>query len=155
MPYRICKTFEIENAHMLSKHPDLCKYPHGHSRKLEFVLESETLDENDMVCDFKILKEAMSEFLYTLDHSLCMNTEDPKYDDFKNTFGERIIGFNKKDPTTEVIAETIFNVANTKLNEYSVNLASKYPLRKCVKLLSVRLWETSSSWAEFSTKNFQ
>ena len=55
---------------------------------------------------------------------------------------------------TEVIVETIFNVANTKLNEYSVNSASKYPLRKRVKLLSVRLWETSSSWAEFSPKNF-
>ena len=107
-----------------------------------------------MVCDFKILKEAMSEFLHTLDHALCMNTEDPKYDDFKNTFGERIIGSNKKDPTTEVIAGTIFNVANTKLNEYSINTASKYPLRKRVKLLSVSLWKTSSSWAEFSPKNF-
>lgn len=61
------------------------------SRKLEFILESETLD-----------------------HALCMNTEDPKYDDFKNTFGERIIVFNKKDLTAEVIVETIFNVANTK-----------------------------------------
>ena len=68
---------------MLSKHPDLCKYPHGHSRKLEFVFVSETLDEYDMVCDFKLLKEAMSDFLHTLDHALCMNTEDPKYDVFK------------------------------------------------------------------------
>ena len=63
MPYRICKTFEIESGHMLSKHPDLCKFPHGHSRKVEFVLEAGELDQNEMVCDFKSLKEAMSQFL--------------------------------------------------------------------------------------------
>ena len=32
MPYRICKTIEIENGHMLSKHPDKCRFPHGHTR---------------------------------------------------------------------------------------------------------------------------
>ena len=57
MPYRICKTFEIENGHMLSKHPDLCKFPHGHSRKVEIVLEADTLDHNEMVCDFKAFKD--------------------------------------------------------------------------------------------------
>ena len=73
MPYRICKSFEIENGHMLSKHPDLCKFPHGHTRKVEFILESNELDKNEMVCDFKILQEAMADFLSTLDHALCMN----------------------------------------------------------------------------------
>ena len=67
MPYRICKSFEIENGHMLSKHPDLCKFPHGHTRKVEFILESNELDKNEMVCDFKILQEAMADFLSTLD----------------------------------------------------------------------------------------
>ena len=37
MPYRICKTLEIENGHMLSKHPDKCRFPHGHTRKVELV----------------------------------------------------------------------------------------------------------------------
>jgi len=70
MPYRICKTFEIENGHMLSKHPGKCKFPHGHTRKIELVLEAGDLDENDMVCDFKILKETMESFLEQYDHSM-------------------------------------------------------------------------------------
>ena len=41
MPYRICKSLEIENGHMLSKHPDKCRFPHGHTRKVEFVIEAE------------------------------------------------------------------------------------------------------------------
>ena len=63
MPYRICKTFEVENGHMLSKHPDKCRFPHGHTRKIELVLEADALDGNDMVCDFKAVKEAVGEFL--------------------------------------------------------------------------------------------
>ena len=31
MPYRICKTFEVESGHMLSKHPDLCKFPQSYT----------------------------------------------------------------------------------------------------------------------------
>jgi len=68
---------------MLSKHPDLCKFPHGHSRKVEFVLESDDLDGNEMVCDFKSLKEAMSAFLKAWDHALCVNTQDAQHDTLK------------------------------------------------------------------------
>jgi len=84
MPYRLCKTVEIENGHMLTKHPDKCKFPHGHSRKVEFVVEADELDQNDMVCDFKIVKEAMEGFLEQYDHAMCINTDDPKYADFKS-----------------------------------------------------------------------
>ena len=92
MPYRICKSFEIENGHMLSKHPDLCKFPHGHTRKVEFILESNELDKNEMVCDFKILQEAMADFLSTLDHALCMNTNDPMYPKLKEAYGLTPLG---------------------------------------------------------------
>ena len=78
---------------MLSKHPDLCKFPHGHSRKVEFILETNELDQNEMVCDFKILQEAMADFLSTLDHALCMNTNDPMYPKLKEAYGDRIIDF--------------------------------------------------------------
>ena len=150
MPYQICKSFEVENGHMLSKHPDQCKFPHGHTRKVEFVLQADSLDENEMVCDFKILKEAMKDYLDSLDHAMCMNTDDPKYDDFKQAFEDRVIGFTKQDPTTEVIAKAIFDTTSTRLEEYLGKADTKYPLRTSVKLLSVRLWETSSSWAEYS-----
>ena len=150
MPYRICKSFEIENGHMLSKHPDLCKFPHGHSRKVEFILETSELDENDMVCDFKILKEAMKDFLNTLDHALCMNTDDPMYTKLKEAYGNRIIDFPNEDPTTEVIAKLIHDTLKIKLKEYAANPDAKYPLSSDLKIIRVRLWETSSAWAEYS-----
>jgi 6-pyruvoyltetrahydropterin/6-carboxytetrahydropterin synthase len=150
MPYRICKTFEIESGHMLSKHPDLCRFPHGHSRKVEFVLEADELDQNEMVCDFKSVKEAMIGFLKAWDHALCVNTQDPQHDVLKKAFGDRIISFEKLDPTTEVMARRIHDELKRNLVAYMSSPSAKYPLRPSVRVARVRVWETSSSWAEYS-----
>ena len=147
MPYRICKTFEVENGHMLSKHPDKCRFPHGHTRKVELVLEAEALDGNDMVCDFKAVKGAVGEFLDQFDHAMCMNVEDPMYPQMKKQYGERVIGF-EKDPTTEVLARIIHDHLQTQLRETATQ-QGLYPVRDAVRVASVRVWETSSSWAEY------
>ena len=150
MLYRICKSIEVENGHMLSKHPDKCRFPHGHSRKVEIVIESSELDENQMVCDFKIVKVALEDWLDRFDHALCMNTDDPAYGDFKARYGDRVIGFEHLDPTTELMAKTIFDHATQALAEYAGSANARYPLRPDVRLVSVRVWETSSSWAEYT-----
>lgn len=149
MPFRICKTFEIENGHMLSKHPDLCRFPHGHSRRVEIVLEADDLDQNEMVCDFKLIKELIGTYLASLDHAMCMNTDDPAYEEMKSRFGDRVVAFERLDPTTEVMAREIHNRCTAALAEYATRSQSFYQVRRNVRLLSVRLWETSSSWAEY------
>jgi 6-pyruvoyltetrahydropterin/6-carboxytetrahydropterin synthase len=135
---------------MLSKHPDLCKFPHGHSRKVEFVLEAEDLDQNEMVCDFKSLKEAMAAFLKSWDHALCVNTQDKLHADLKKAFGDRIISFENQDPTTEVMARRIHDELKRNLAAYVASPSAKYPMRPSVRIVKVRVWETSSSWAEYS-----
>lgn len=149
MPYRICKTIEIESGHMLSKHPDKCQFPHGHTRKVEIVLEAEDLDANDMVCDFKVIKAALGEFLSGLDHAMCMNTEDPAYPEFKERYRERIIGFPGQDPTTEAMARMIYDEAVSRLSEYRRSGQGCFALRDEVRIVSVKAWETASSWAEY------
>ena len=149
--YRICKSLEIENGHMLSKHPDKCRFPHGHSRRVEFVLEAEQLDANEMVCDFKVIKETVGAWLDGLDHAICMNTDDPAYAEFKQRYGERVIGFESQDPTTEVMARTIFEHTRRALEEHAARDGARYALSAGVRLRRVRVWETSSSWAEYES----
>jgi 6-pyruvoyltetrahydropterin/6-carboxytetrahydropterin synthase len=144
MPYRICKSLEVENGHMLTKHPDKCRFPHGHTRKVEFVIEAADLDDHQMVCDFKIIKEAVGDWLDTFDHAMCMNTQD-----FKERYGHRVIGFENQDPTTEVMARTIFDQAEKALAAYAKRTDTRYALQPGVRLVRVRVWETSSSWAEY------
>ncbi len=150
MPYRICKTFEVENGHMLAKHPDKCRFPHGHSRRVELVIEAEELDHNDMVCDFKALKTTVGDYLEQFDHALCMNTADPKYAVLREAYGERVIPFENVDPTTEVIAKNIFEHLQGALTDAAKAEDARYPIRPGLRVVRVRLWETSSSWAEYA-----
>ena len=147
--FRICKTIELESGHLLSKHPGSCQFPHGHTRSVELVFVAESLDENDMVLDFKAIKEMMSDFLQQFDHALCMNTQDKHYEDFRRIYGDRIIPFEQQDPTSEAMAHAIYRFAANALANASQGIGTAYPVRECVRLERVRVWETSSSWAEY------
>ena len=147
--YRICKTIELESGHLLSKHPGNCQFPHGHTRSVELVFAADTLDETDMVMDFKAIKEMLGDFLERFDHALCMNTDDSHYTTFREVYGDRIIPFDHHDPTSEMMAATVFRYAKEALRQAAAG-SIPYPVRDCVRLERVRVWETSSSWAEYS-----
>jgi 6-pyruvoyltetrahydropterin/6-carboxytetrahydropterin synthase len=149
MPFRICKTIEIENGHMLTHHPDKCRFPHGHSRKVEIVIEADDLDANGMVCDFKIVKDAVGDYLDTFDHSLCVNTQDPMFETLQAAYGDKVIPFADTEPTTEVLTKTFFDEIARGLAAYATRPDTRYKLRPTVRLVKVRVWETSSSWAEY------
>jgi len=150
MPFRISKSFEIETGHLLTKHPDKCRFPHGHSRRVQIVLAAEQLDANDMVCDFKAVKAALKPFLDAWDHAFCMNTDDPQFAYFQKTYGEQIVPFTKKDPTSEVMAKTIFDELKRRLAGPDGQPDPRYAVPAGVRVESVRVTETSSSWAEYS-----
>lgn len=149
--FRICKVFEVESGHYLFKHPEKCKNPHGHSRRVEVVLCAESLDQNDMVCDYKAIKLAISDYIDTYDHAMLINTDSPDFTIMQKTYA-RVISFESQDPTTERIAQRIFEHIEKELSggkEYLAASGAKYSLAKNVRLERVRVSETTSSWAEF------
>ena len=149
MPYRICKVFEIESGHQLSRHPEKCRFPHGHSRRVEVVLEADRLDSREMVCDFSVVKDAARQVMEAFDHALCVNTRDPMFATLKKVYGDRVIGFPDEDPTTEVVARTLFNSIRANLKAQAKKEGARYPLRRSVRLVRVRVSETARGWAEF------
>ncbi|MEM7754056.1 MAG: 6-carboxytetrahydropterin synthase [Planctomycetota bacterium] len=153
MKYRICKSFEVESGHMLSKHPGRCRLPHGHTRRIDLVLSSESLDAHDMVCDFKALKLAVVDYLDAFDHAMAVNSEDPEVVRLRESaLGGRLVEFDGEDPTTEVMARRIFeHVAGVLAAGGAVrdDRGDEYRLRPGVTLERVRVTETSSSWAEY------
>ena len=148
MPYRICKSIRVESGHMLTKHTGKCKYPHGHSRQVEIVLEADELDSKDMVCDFKAVTTALGDFLSGFDHAMCVNTHDPMYKDLKSTYGDRVLGFDGVDPTTEVVAKFIYDKVAEALRS-CVDSDSALVIQSAVRLVKVRVWETTATWAEY------
>ena len=147
MPYRIGKIFEIESGHILSKHRGNCRFPHGHSRRIEVVLASDSLDPHDMVCDFKAVKQALQAFLDTWDHALALNTDDPNFAFYQEKHGARIIPFVHTDPTSEVMARTVFDEISRAL---TAGRPGDLAIPAGVRVERVRVTETSSSWAEYS-----
>ncbi len=150
--YRVCKTFEVEGGHFLSKHQEKCKNPHGHTRKIEVVVAGETLDENDMVCDFKVFKLALGQFIDAFDHSMMVNTDSPHHEYFKRNF-ERVISVEGKDPTTEVMAKMVFDGIRSEIAKghvYATATGARYVFPPGLILERVRVWETASTWAEYS-----
>ena len=177
MKYRVCKSFEVESGHLLHKHPGRCRYPHGHSRRIDIILACETLDANDMVCDFAAIKHAVGAFIDRFDHSMAVNSADPMLASLRDcrppetksnpgtnssttspvpsltpSLTDRLVIFDNQDPTTEVMAKAIFVYV-------AERIAAKQPIEApggrtylfppSVILERVRVSETSRSWAEF------
>ena len=153
MRYRVCKSFEVESGHMLSKHPGRCRFPHGHSRRVDIVVSSDRLDGNDMVCDFKAIKLAVGDLLDRFDHAMALNAGDPFAKELiEGGMAARVIAFDNEDPTTEVMARRIFEEVTAAITEGRVltdhnGLEFRFP--EGLTLERVRLSETSSSWAEY------
>jgi 6-pyruvoyltetrahydropterin/6-carboxytetrahydropterin synthase len=148
--YRVNKQYEFQAAHVLSKHPGLCRFPHGHNYKVELTLIADHLDENNMVCDFQALKIILSECLGKLDHSILLNTADEA--GIKSQAGNpRVNLFQDKDPTSEVVAETIFHFLSDRLKHRTAKSETgiEYRINPAVRLEKVRIWETSTTWAEY------
>ena len=150
MPFRIAKTFTVESGHLLTKNPGACRFPHGHSRTVEVVLTADTLDDRDMVCDFKALKRIIETAVARYDHSLAINTADPQFAALRATYGDHIVPFEDTDPTSEAMVRAIFQGIRTALATTAQSTAnSAYPIAPAVRLERVRLTETATSWAEY------
>jgi 6-pyruvoyltetrahydropterin/6-carboxytetrahydropterin synthase len=169
MVYRVCKSFEVESGHMLSKHPGLCRFPHGHTRRVEVVLASDALDAQDMVCDFKAVKLAVGAFIDQLDHAMAMNSADPMVgamcvpgrvptrDGEPGAAGaagaaQRLVLFENQDPTTEVLARWVFDHLAGEVRagrEYRDQRGQVFRFPPGLRVERVRVSETSSTWAEY------
>jgi len=148
--FRIAKRFEIESGHRLSKHPEKCRFPHGHTRVVEVVLGARDLDANDMVCDYKVLKAVVLAELERFDHAMLLAADDPHRGAFA-PFQERVVLLDEGDPTTEVLARHLFRrvAAAFRPGVEIVNGAATYRVPEGVRVERVRVWETATTWGEY------
>jgi 6-pyruvoyltetrahydropterin/6-carboxytetrahydropterin synthase len=149
--FRIAKTFEVEYGHRLSKHPEKCRFPHGHSLRIEVVARGRELDGNDMVCDYKALKMLVVDVVERLDHAMALNSKDPQLQGL-TAIGDRVLLFDDVDPTTEVLARWLYlQIAERLAADGTVRSPSgtPYEIPRDLELERVRVWETSSSWGEY------
>jgi len=149
--FRIAKTFEVEYGHRLSKHPEKCRFPHGHSLRIEVVARGRELNDQDMVCDYKALKMIVVDVVERLDHAMALNSSDPQLEGLA-AIGDRVLLFDDCDPTTEVLARWIFEQIGERLavgGTVQAPTGTNYEIPADLELERVRVWETSTSWGEY------
>jgi len=148
MPFRICRSFTVESGHLLSKHPESCRFPHGHTRRIEVVVAADSLDQNDMVLDFKALKLALKDFIDRLDHSMAINRADPLLPAIRAMGNDAVVEFDS-DPTTERMAQMVYEFVASVLRDGWSDGTYEIPAGRA-RLERVRVGETPNSWAEYS-----
>ncbi|MFN3413579.1 MAG: 6-pyruvoyl trahydropterin synthase family protein [Thermoanaerobaculum sp.] len=148
--FRVAKQFTFDAGHRLVSHPELCRHLHGHTYRVEVVLEAPSLDANAMVCDYKALSLLVRSVLAPLDHAMILWRGD-SFRDVLEKAGERVVVL-EAEPSAEVLAQHIFCELE---KAFAAALAephrvAPYRWRPEIRLVCVRLWETPTTWAEYS-----
>lgn len=133
---KVAKEFKWEMGHRLQFHQGRCRNLHGHSYRAIVELEGE-LNQNGMVIDFYDLIKIVNPLIEELDHSfLCDRADSELIETLKKLNSKTVI---IDSPTT---AENIAKYLTEKIIE--ANLPKK------ISCVSVKLFETSDSFAEYS-----
>lgn len=139
---RVTKEFPFEMSHVLWNYDGPCKNVHGHSYRLFVTLSGFPEGDpgnpkNGMVIDFSDLKSIVKKQIVNIfDHSVVLSNkiEREKTELFKEMFGNIVLV--DYQPTCENL-----------VSDFAVRIAPHLPAG--VKLHSLRLYETATSYAEW------
>ena len=141
---KIGKVIQWDMGHRVLNHRSVCKGLHGHRYKAEICVEGNLIEEKGaseegMVIDFADIKKVAQKFIQEeLDHAFMVWVRDHELlEFFKSSQGHKpvIVPFT---PTAENVAAYIFNKLKDKFTDV---------FKTGLKLQSVKLWETPSSYA--------
>jgi 6-pyruvoyltetrahydropterin/6-carboxytetrahydropterin synthase len=115
----IRKLFKFESAHIVRGCTSRrCSHSiHGHSYKIELLLEAHALDQGQMVYDFGLLKREARDLIDAFDHAIALwSQDDPAYIATNQRFSERWI-LLPVSPSAEQFARVFFCLIDTLLQQ--------------------------------------
>ncbi len=141
----IRKLFKFENAHIVRNcSTQRCsKNIHGHSYKVEVLIESNYLDNGQMVYDFGLTKLYIKDIIDSFDHAITLwSQDDPEYIKAMKRYSQRWITL-PVSPSAEQFSRIFFLII-----EKILSLSSFQNGEKEVKLQSIIVHETDTGYAQ-------
>lgn len=141
----IRKLFKFENAHIVRKCTSKrCRESiHGHSYKTEILIESNSLDNGQMVYDFGLTKTFIKDIVDSFDHSVSLwSKDDPAYVLAIREHSSRWVML-PVSPSAEQLSRVFFVLIDKLLN--TTNMVNG---EEGVKLHSVIVHETDTGYAQ-------
>lgn len=141
----IRKKFNVESAHIVRNcTSERCSHSiHGHSAVIEVFLESNFLDNAQMVYDFGLMKSTIKQFVDSMDHCYLLCSQDSEeFKSFIKSTCDRWIElpFN---PSAEMLSMFVFSGVQKILNNTYKNNGEDY-----IQTYTVRYHETTTGYAE-------
>lgn len=138
MNTKISKEYRWEMGHRLPNHPSVCRNVHGHSYRMILTLEG-LVQQNGILIDFYDIDETVKPIIENLDHSFLCDRDDTLMIELleNNKFKYNIVDFAT---TAENISLYFVSILKNKFKVYSH-----------IERISVRVYETSDSYAETSS----
>ncbi len=139
---RITKEFRFEAAHALKGYDGVCRNIHGHSYELHVTLIGHPIEaagspKKGMVIDFGDIKKIIrTNIIEKFDHALILGS------DFDTTVIEQA-----KEPFGNILIVDYQPTSENMLIDFADRIKSGIPAG--VKLFSLKLRETASSYAEW------
>jgi len=141
----IRKLFKFENAHIVRDcTTQRCSENiHGHSYKIEVLLESNYLDDGQMVYDFGLTKRTIKELIASFDHGITLwSKDDSKYIEAMKTYSNRWIEL-PVSPSAEQFSRVIYLMV-----ERVLACTDMMNGEREVKLHSIIVHETETGYAQ-------
>lgn len=141
----IRKLFRFENAHIVRNCSSLrCSTSiHGHSYKVEVLLEASALDHGQMVYDFGLMKGTIRDMVDAFDHAVCFwDKDDPEYIRLCKQFSARWIAM-PVSPSAEQFARLFFVLIDAILRQTIMSNGEAV-----VRLHSIIAHETETGYAQ-------
>jgi len=141
----IRKQFKFENAHIVRDcSTQRCSENiHGHSYKVEVLLESNYLDNGQMVYDFGLTKLYIKELIDSFDHAITLwNKDDKNYIEKMKQYSNRWVEL-PVSPSAEQFARVIYLMAERVLACTDMQNGERE-----VKLHSIIVHETETGYAQ-------
>jgi len=105
--YEVEISTSFSAAHQLKGYPGNCRNLHGHNYSVTVTVSSGVLNEIGIALDFKLLKAAVEEVVSEYDHHNLSELPD----------------FAEINPTSEVVARTLFRKLKKRLESDGIHLA--------------------------------
>lgn len=141
----IRKLFKFENAHIVRGcSTRRCSHSiHGHSYKIELLLEADALDNGQMIYDFGLLKGGVYTLIDAFDHSVALwSGDDSNYLDAMRTHSERWVMI-PVSPSAEQFSRLFFRLVDSVLKISEMKNGESN-----VNLYSVIVHETETGYAQ-------
>ena len=141
----IRKLFKFENAHIVRDcTTQRCSENiHGHSYKIEVLLESNYLDDGQMVYDFGLTKRAIKELIDSFDHAITLWSKDDRaYVEAMKKYSNRWIEL-PISPSAEQFSRVIYLMVERVLACTSMQNGERE-----VRLHSIIVHETETGYAQ-------